>query len=240
MTGFKWFPSAFAGPDQLRILIRLGRVTEIADGFFLTGGTALAAFYLGHRTSEDLDFFTIETRDLSEIIFLVARIWPEETALIRKGDGFASVLVRGVKIDFVCDPLSQPGARDRARLDEGAYVAVDSIANIASNKLTTLIARTELKDFLDFYFISRAFPDLDRERTFKEARAKERMFEDPASAAYQVEIGASSLRRHLGEARENTGGNRGIVLPGLIKPVDGPEFWRFYEDLAGWLYEKER
>src|SRR5918999_3975854 len=31
-----------------------------APPFFLTGGTALSAFYLGHRYSEDLDLFTLE------------------------------------------------------------------------------------------------------------------------------------------------------------------------------------
>ena len=30
-----------------------------ADRFYLTGGTALAEFYLGHRRSFDLDLFTI-------------------------------------------------------------------------------------------------------------------------------------------------------------------------------------
>ena len=29
-----------------------------ASGFYLTGGAALAGFHLGHRTTEDLDFFT--------------------------------------------------------------------------------------------------------------------------------------------------------------------------------------
>jgi hypothetical protein len=27
--------------------------------FFLTGGAALAGFYLGHRVTDDLDFFTL-------------------------------------------------------------------------------------------------------------------------------------------------------------------------------------
>lgn len=32
--------------------------TALKDSFFLTGGTALSIFYLEHRYSEDLDFFT--------------------------------------------------------------------------------------------------------------------------------------------------------------------------------------
>ncbi len=32
--------------------------TDLNAAFYLTGGTALSAFYLQHRLSEDLDFFT--------------------------------------------------------------------------------------------------------------------------------------------------------------------------------------
>lgn len=35
-------------------LLRAIAGTEIGEAFFLTGGTALAAFYLHHRLSEDL------------------------------------------------------------------------------------------------------------------------------------------------------------------------------------------
>ena len=35
--------------------------------FYLTGGTALAAFYLYHRYSEDIDFFSEEEVDLLPI-----------------------------------------------------------------------------------------------------------------------------------------------------------------------------
>lgn len=31
--------------------------------FYLTGGTALAEYYLQHRTSDDLDFFALEKPD---------------------------------------------------------------------------------------------------------------------------------------------------------------------------------
>ena len=33
---------------------------ERERGFFLTGGAALAGFYLGHRTTDDLDLFTAQ------------------------------------------------------------------------------------------------------------------------------------------------------------------------------------
>jgi predicted nucleotidyltransferase component of viral defense system len=44
---------------QLKIL-ELFRDLPDAEHYYLTGGTALAEFYLGHRRSFDLDLFTAE------------------------------------------------------------------------------------------------------------------------------------------------------------------------------------
>lgn len=55
-------------PLQRRFLAAFSQ-TALQRDFFLTGGTALAHFYLHHRLSEDLDFFT-------EIPGAVARVRP--------------------------------------------------------------------------------------------------------------------------------------------------------------------
>ena len=44
-------------PFQKQLLKAIGD-SPLADSFYLTGGTALAAFYLQHGFSEDLDFFS--------------------------------------------------------------------------------------------------------------------------------------------------------------------------------------
>ncbi len=44
--------------NQARILNLLASEKVITDNFYLSGGTALAEFYLLHRLSEDLDFFS--------------------------------------------------------------------------------------------------------------------------------------------------------------------------------------
>jgi len=44
--------------NQKGILMAISRDRMICDNFYLSGGTALAEFYLGHRLSEDLDFFS--------------------------------------------------------------------------------------------------------------------------------------------------------------------------------------
>ena len=44
--------------NQKNILSLLSKEKIISDNFYLSGGTALAEFYLNHRLSEDLDFFS--------------------------------------------------------------------------------------------------------------------------------------------------------------------------------------
>jgi hypothetical protein len=43
-------------------------------GFFLTGGAALAGFYLGHRTTDDLDLFTQQDLAFERGRFVVADV----------------------------------------------------------------------------------------------------------------------------------------------------------------------
>jgi len=45
---------------QQKAFLREFTKTELTNAFRFTGGTALSAFYLEHRLSEDLDFFSSE------------------------------------------------------------------------------------------------------------------------------------------------------------------------------------
>lgn len=51
-------PPEILTPLHKRVLDALFAEEAFAGAFYLTGGTALAAFYLKHRHSDDLDFFT--------------------------------------------------------------------------------------------------------------------------------------------------------------------------------------
>lgn len=43
-------------------------------GFFLTGGAALAGFHLGHRTTDDLDLFTLQRAAFERSRFVLADV----------------------------------------------------------------------------------------------------------------------------------------------------------------------
>ncbi|MBI3815671.1 MAG: nucleotidyl transferase AbiEii/AbiGii toxin family protein [Nitrospinae bacterium] len=59
---------------QVRVLEKIykaDRYSGIAKDFFLTGGTALSAFYLHHRESIDLDFFSMTDKPFHSHRYLV-------------------------------------------------------------------------------------------------------------------------------------------------------------------------
>ena len=219
--------SCFASPLQRSLLIRLARHSLVGQNFFLTGGTALSAFYLHHRTSEDLDLFAQGPVDLSEISFWIRTVWQSNHAVVRSTTQFLSLLIENVRVDFVIDPLSDEGGRERVRLGE-ASLLLDSLNNIGANKLCTLVSRTEPKDFVDFYFLLKEVPELTLDSLFEAARAREALFDDPPTAGFQLEEGLRFLRDHK------------TLIPKLMKPFDQKDMFGFYEALAMKLYQKAR
>lgn len=58
-------------PLQKKFIELFAKNKPLKNRFYLTGGTALAAYYLNHRYSEDLDFFSLEPVDIMAIeVFL--------------------------------------------------------------------------------------------------------------------------------------------------------------------------
>lgn len=140
---------------QKRFLDEIRRDHYLIGTFYLTGGTALAACYLNHRLSEDIDLFTDAAFDAERVIAAVNRI----STNLRVKSSLTTIHERLrydlafpknelLKIDFVfydfkhLDPVAMLGG-----------LAIDSIADIAVNKLLALSQRTASKDFVDLYFL---------------------------------------------------------------------------------------
>ena len=137
------------------------------------GGTALSAVYLHHRFSEDLDFFLpreaspVEVRALSRTLRQAgfsteARPQPMRQSL---------VLVSGRRevghIDlahFPYDPIGRP------TLWQG--LKVDSLLDMAVNKVQAILTRARERDFVDLYFLLNEGPEQDIERLLDLAHAK--------------------------------------------------------------------
>lgn len=176
--------NCYASPAQRAILVQLADHPLISDRFFLTGGTALSVFYLHHRTSEDLDLFAVDAVELSEISFWIRTVWQANHVVIRTTLHFLSVLIEDVKVDFVIDALSDRGERPRVPLipmkeasgqvdGDVKQISIDTLSNIAANKLCTTVSRTEPKDFVDRYFLLKEVPELSFDHLFEVARKRD-------------------------------------------------------------------
>jgi hypothetical protein len=218
--------NCYASPDQRDILLGLLKNRILNSTFFLTGGTALSVFYLHHRTSNDLDFFTLETINISEIDFLLKSVWGDKYVKIKESGTFLSLLIKNVKVDFVIDRLSADEKRDEYVLEENCYLKLDTLKNIFSNKLTTLVSRNEPKDYIDFYFCYHQMQIKTIDDVYQHALTKDAIFEDSPTVAYQIEEGIHFLK----SASE--------LLPKLLIKIDWDDFFGFYKKLIADIYNK--
>lgn len=141
---------------QIAFLEKIGR-SKLAGNFYLSGGTPLAAFYLQHRYSEDLDFFSEQEFDVLAISVFLKSVRKELG--ISKVDFqqsfnrnlfFCHTKNEVIKIEFTYFPFT--------RLERGTKkhgVIIDSLLDIAVNKLFTIYQRTAARDYIDLFFIIR-------------------------------------------------------------------------------------
>lgn len=132
------------------------------DPFYLSGGTALAGYYLGHRYSDDLDFFTRDRVNLEPATHRESL----ERALSRSGLSIERAVRRGDYLQYALsgDEGDRPLAKVEFVVDSPPYfdspdsprgVFVDSLLAIGINKVTAL-GRLEPKDYVDLYEIVRS------------------------------------------------------------------------------------
>lgn len=232
-TWIKEDTSCYASSAQRELLGNIGDIEVIGREFFITGGTPLSVFYLHHRTSDDLDFFSAGFNDLSSIDIILRRVFKRNLTLIQSSRDFLSYLINNVKIDFVFDPLSSHGKRARHQLSSGQRIQIDSVENIGFNKLSAITSRYEPKDLVDFYFISEiVWKGAEKENflnCYDEARKREALLDDPAMAAYQFE---QLLERVLAERED--------ALPTMKKKIDWSLFERICRKFIDLMYRMQK
>jgi len=145
--------------NQIRVLDAVSQSRELCDFFYLTGGTALAEFYLRHRLSEDLDFFSESEFDVAGINAFLAK--NKSKLGIKKIDFqrsfnrnlyFLDFKDGSVKMEFTYFPFP----RIEKKRKHGA-LNIDSAIDIAVNKIFTVYQNPRSRDFIDLYCINKSF-----------------------------------------------------------------------------------
>lgn len=149
--------------------------SPLSAQFFLTGGTALAGFYFGHRTSVDLDFFTLQTFDhqkLRKHLESIARSAGGEYAVKTDAESLLTGVIKvgeeSLKVDLVQDIPVHFGT-----LQAFEVIRVDALENIGSNKITAIYGRLAPKDFVDLYWMLEVDKRLDFEKLLGDAKKKD-------------------------------------------------------------------
>ena len=144
-------------PPLFRVLEDICKLPELYN-FSLVGGTSLS-LQIGHRKSDDLDFFTDRSFDVREIKDAISRYNSNVTFLNETKQGISFSL-----------PLSENGD-DVRKLDvynwavkfirpikmEGE-IRLASLEDIAAFKLDAICHRKEKKDYVDIAVLLEKFP----------------------------------------------------------------------------------
>jgi predicted nucleotidyltransferase component of viral defense system len=150
---------------QWRILTVLA---GIEPGWTLTGGGALAGFYLKHRTTKDLDLFWHGQHHLGdlprEVRDRLSAAGLEVTVLQSGGTFFQLRASDGnhvCVVDLVADPVPTVAAPQQITL-QGVSITVDDPQEILTNKLCALLGRAEIRDLVDVQALLASGADLKR------------------------------------------------------------------------------
>jgi abortive infection bacteriophage resistance protein len=143
-------------PPLYKVLLDFCRFPELS-GFALVGGTALS-LQIGHRKSDDLDFFTDRSFDLLEMKGEILKynskvVFLNET---KQGISFSLPLpdnfedarkldIYNWAVKFIRPPVQEDGVR------------LASLEDIAAFKLDAICHRKEKKDYIDIAVLLRKF-----------------------------------------------------------------------------------
>lgn len=147
---------------------------DLRNNFYLTGGTCLSEFYLHHRYSEDLDFFSEKEIDIVSITSILKK---SKNSLNYKKIDFQKSFNRNIfqlifddknflKIELTYFPFETIDKRI-----EKNYLTIDSLKDIAVNKLFTIIQNPRGRDYYDLFFIFKK-TNFDFNELLKLARIK--------------------------------------------------------------------
>lgn len=211
-------------PHQKEVLNAITQERYFTDRYYLTGGTALAEYYLKHRFSEDLDLFN-ESEEVNPD--RIAQFWNS------KGPGLDIITVQPknflglyeyflhfrdetiLKVDFNYYPFERIEKKRKV-----GGLEIDSIYDIAVNKVHTLTMRQKARDYVDIYFIIKE-KGYDLWHLILQAKAK-----------FDWDISIIELGARLRNAKDMTD------FPRMIKPIDHREWQDFFLQEAAKLKDE--
>lgn len=197
--------------------------TYLGENFFLGAGTALAAFYLEHRHSEDLDLFTLDQKlNFDEVNAEVNKISRQLNLKLKHHVSTPTFLQfifetsqdETLKVDIIREIPVHFG-----EIREVDGVRVDSLENIAVGKLLSIYGRFDGKDFVDFYLLMKE-KKFDFDTILKKVKEKYPGLNEFYLAGNMADVELLP------------------TLPKVLRPFEKEEFVSIFKDLSQKLFQK--
>jgi len=213
--------------EQEAFLGLVARESYLCKRYYFTGGTPLTAFYLQHRLSEDIDLFSEEEIHFPSVRNFIGKVQKKLKLVKTDYRQFLGLHTfelyfskkEILKVDFNYYPFP--------RIEKGMFyekISVDSILDIAVNKVHTIAMKPRARDFIDIYFIIRE-KKYDLKDLLMMARAKFDWHIDP------VQLGMNLL---LAEKVAD--------YPRMLKKINHEEWKSFFVEearkLKGKIFKK--
>lgn len=194
----------------------------LLKNFYWTGGTVLSEFYLHHRDSYDIDLFSekeVHLPSINKFVSIAGKQLKARSITHRRFLGLHTYIFKLPKTELKVDFNYYPYPRiNLGKKWKG--LAIDSLEDIAVNKVHTVSTKARARDFVDIYFI------------FKKEKFELDWLINLAKAKFDWHIDPIQLGETFTEviAYED--------VPKMIVPFDKKEMEEFFLKLAKSL-EKE-
>lgn len=147
--------------------------SQVSEGVWLVGGTALAGFYAEHRHSDDLDLFAKDAFAFKAAVAAVKSLQKKKAVLSdeRSSASYYHVLCRLAGHSFTIDVVLDENLHrigNAWKDDDGVIVA--DLATLLTMKMATLISRASEKDLYDLNWFFERIDNPDLAEWIKRAR----------------------------------------------------------------------
>jgi predicted nucleotidyltransferase component of viral defense system len=205
-----------------KLFLELFGKQAFSQKFYLSGGTALTEFYIPYRFSEDLDFFSEQEVKIDEVIAFITSIKKplgfksfDYNTSFNRNLFFLNFPSYNLKLEFTYYPFTQLNSPKKE-----CGVKIDSVEDIAVNKLFTIYQNPRSRDFMDLYMIINKH-GFNIESLIKKAKIKFDWHVDPIKLGSQFLL-ATELKDY----------------PKLIESLKETDWQNFFKEEAKKLKEK--
>jgi len=173
------------------------------EAFYLAGGTALA-LQIGHRDSNDFDFFSSQNINTISLFGKIKEVFSGHKLLkIQEEENTLSVVInRDIKLSFFSCfyKMVEP-------LIEDDNIRLASIIDIGCMKLSAIVSRATNKDYVDIYYVlqqmslekllnftQEKMPELDRNLIIKSLVYFDDIVEEKLVFKNNKEVGMETIK----------------------------------------------